>query len=34
MTMKVVVTGAMGRMGRELIRYVMENEDCTLFGAT
>ena len=34
MEIKVVVTGAMGRMGRELVRYVKENDGFTLFGAT
>lgn len=34
MKLKVVVTGATGRMGAELIRYAHENDDCELFGAT
>ncbi len=33
MKLKVVVTGAMGRMGQELVRYVKDSEDCELFGA-
>lgn len=34
MTLKVVVTGAMGRMGQALIRYALDHPDFILFGAT